>query len=727
MIKQVIHTSVFFSLRKKNEQGAEEMIDLTPKEKSLIDQGFDALRRGDLEKAFSVMDKVLEDDPYSSEGYWGRGLCRERAAMDAEQVRQAIADYSQCIVCSTEERYAPLGRRGILRFRVGEYEQALEDLDRCLEINSYWPEALFFRGRTRLALARTPQELEQAAGDFEAALKHDDAPFAEGFYWHAHALRLLHRETEALADYREALACNPQHVYSLNALAFCLEHGLGCEPDPESAVELYTRAADLGDAEAQNLFALQLLRGEGVEEDPQRAVSCLQSAAEQDFPPALCNLAECYESGIGVQPDRTRSFALYGRAAELGHASGRFNVGRYYYYGIAVPEDNDKAFAVLKPLADEGHAGAQAIIGQCYERGYGTSVDQKLAQKYFLSAYKQNNSLAAYHLGARYRAGRGVSKNLNSAARYYREAGERGYSKGYFSLGRMYFDSGKFEKAAEGFRLAIDAGEKDTRDWLARALMRVKNPKPHLKEIAALLEESIARWEDPLYCALVLRVLEFFGFCGYPTDHEAAVRRVRRLLPREGEERPRNLSCAYGFLGQAYELGLGVGRDEEEAARYYQLAEEVHHDGCRCFLGNSAHLLLTGFDGGLKDEARARALIEAEIHQYDTKSNEKTIFLYLWLQLREEDPDLGELERLAQSVLEDDPNDVRAAYYMVLIRSRGRQPDAEAWRKRTEKLCKIASPYYAYMVRRQLETAPEIPAYPILTACLIDEYYDKRV
>ena len=79
--------------------------------------------------------------------------------------------------------------------------------------------------------------------------------------------------------------------------------------------ESLVRAADAGEAEAQNDLALMLLAAN----NPDLGVLWLQDAAEQSYPDAMHWLGRCYIAGEGLRRDEALGLSWLGRAAAGGH------------------------------------------------------------------------------------------------------------------------------------------------------------------------------------------------------------------------------------------------------------------------------------------------------------------------------------------------------------------------------------------------------------------------
>ena len=93
--------------------------------------------------------------------------------------------------------------------------------------------------------------------------------------------------------------------------------------DYRKAVELWQRAAELGEARAQNRLAMCYKNGEGVEQDLYKAIPLFQKAAEQGLRDAQYNLACIYKNGEGVGVDLTKAILWFRRAEAQGDTDAR--------------------------------------------------------------------------------------------------------------------------------------------------------------------------------------------------------------------------------------------------------------------------------------------------------------------------------------------------------------------------------------------------------------------
>ena len=139
--------------------------------------------------------------------------------------------------------------------------------------------------------------------------------------------------------------------------------GAGAADNPFEPSPL-RRAAEQGDAAAQNDLGVMYASGEEVEWDDRLAVLWFHRAAKQGFAQAEYNLGLMCRRGWGVAHDNEQAALWYRRAAEQGHAEAQADLGWMYVTGLGVSEDVVQGHAWLNLAAQalsrpqkEGYAG----------------------------------------------------------------------------------------------------------------------------------------------------------------------------------------------------------------------------------------------------------------------------------------------------------------------------------------------------------------------------------
>lgn len=96
--------------------------------------------------------------------------------------------------------------------------------------------------------------------------------------------------------------------------------------DYASAMRLWRRSADDGNARAQFKLGLLYRYGLGVAQDYEQAVSWYRKAAAQGLASAQNDLGRMYEYGYGVAQDYVKAIACYRKAAEQEYGNAQYSV-----------------------------------------------------------------------------------------------------------------------------------------------------------------------------------------------------------------------------------------------------------------------------------------------------------------------------------------------------------------------------------------------------------------
>lgn len=157
------------------------------------------------DKAISVYDKWLETFPRDYIAYMERG----NVFMEKGQYDQAILDYNKSLEINPKGADAAYKNRGNAYYMKGQYDQAISDYSKSLETN--------------------PR-------DAWAYVNRGNAYYMKGQY------------DKAILDYNKALEINPRHASAYNRLAWLL--ATAKEPgirNGEKAVEYALKACELSD------------------------------------------------------------------------------------------------------------------------------------------------------------------------------------------------------------------------------------------------------------------------------------------------------------------------------------------------------------------------------------------------------------------------------------------------------------------------------------------------
>jgi TPR repeat protein len=247
-------------------------------------------------------------------------------------------------------------------------------------------------------------------------------------------------------------------------LAVTYHRGRGVARDIKKAVELYTKAANQGLAEAQANLGAMYLQGQGVPKDYENAFLWLLKAATQGNAPAQYNLGAMYHAGLGVPKDYGNALDWYSESAKQDYPLAAYALSCMYYRGEGVPEDHNKAFSLRSESAERGFSRAQREVGYDCLYGRGVPKDYKKAFELLSKAAEQGDANAQTYLGSMYAEGLGVPEDHTQALAWYLKAAEQGLAYAQATAGMLYlFGRGvphDHKLAYAWSTLAAESGEK---------------------------------------------------------------------------------------------------------------------------------------------------------------------------------------------------------------------------------------------------------------------------
>ncbi len=150
-------------------------------------------------------------------------------------------------------------------------------------------------------------------------------------------------------------------------------YGLGGERNLAKALQLYLRAADLGDAEAQYIGGGMLFKGLGAPQDTARAFRLLYQAAINGKSSAVSEqlIGQAFLLGSGLPKNYAKAARWYTQAAENGNREAQNELGFLYFLGRGVEQDLEKGGDYFLMAARGGLAVAQYNVGVMYATGRG--------------------------------------------------------------------------------------------------------------------------------------------------------------------------------------------------------------------------------------------------------------------------------------------------------------------------------------------------------------------
>jgi len=265
--------------------------------------------------------------------------------------------------------------------------------------------------------------------------------------------------------------------------------------DYKGAIKRHTKAAELGDAEAQYTLGYMYTKGQGVDQNYKEAIKWFTKAAEQGYAKAQFALALRYYKGQGVDQNYKEAVKWLTKAAEQGYAEAQYNLASMYYNGQGVTEDYIEAYKWTLLAGMNGYDISKSKEGlKKLMTSSQIAEAQRLAKEYqkkqeewehtlssinedFLSSEKQKakqgNIESQFFVGFSYYTGKIAGQDYAQAHKWFTMAAEQGNTDAQTMLAGMYLDgegvSQDYEKAIEWFTKAANQGDSYAQSVLAGA------------------------------------------------------------------------------------------------------------------------------------------------------------------------------------------------------------------------------------------------------------------
>lgn len=179
--------------------------------------------------------------------------------------------------------------------------------------------------------------------------------------------------------------------------------GLVAERDPKLALEYFNKALELNEECHEAMFQIARLydTGEGVTQDNQHAFQLYQKAADLGNLDAENQLAWAYYVGHCVPKNHVKAFIKWLALAKNGHINAQRLVGICCYFsGEGTSQNFEQAFYWTQRAAESNDVEAIANLGLLYMLGFGTPVDFVQAQHWLKKAIAQGYVQASVNLGS---------------------------------------------------------------------------------------------------------------------------------------------------------------------------------------------------------------------------------------------------------------------------------------------------------------------------------------
>lgn len=247
------------------------------------------------------------------------------------------------------------------------------------------------------------------------------------------------------------------------------------ETNLEKAKELLEENIKAGCTDSMVMLGTILC--DGTEGEKARSIELFRRAADMGDSSGLRNLGYCYAIGLNIEKDKTEGARLYTLAANAGNARAACNIGVMYDYGNGVPQDFLKAFEWYRKSAAGGCTRGMTNLGEYYLVGKATPKDVGSAIQWF---ERSGSPRACFRLGMIYLTEKGYA-DPGKAQACLKKSAESGYTKGMFEYAKLIEDTDR-ETSIAYYEEAASKGNKDAEARLIELGLPVPEPIPRKKK-----------------------------------------------------------------------------------------------------------------------------------------------------------------------------------------------------------------------------------------------------
>lgn len=282
--------------------------------------------------------------------------------------------------------------------------------------------------------------------------------------------------------------------------------GLGVDKNEKEGLKYYEKAANGGDADAQNIVGNLFSNKNFGWYNLDNAFKYYQMAAAQNHLYGMFNYGLCYVTGDGCNIDILQANEWIGKAAEAGCVEAQEwlannegineeSTDETYDWTGMTPDDeinyanealtnNDESkakesVAILKKYANLDEPRAQFNLALCYHFGYGIKQNYQVAASWFNKSAKLGFAPSMYQLGEKYEEGHGCTVDMTEAAKWYRKAANLGMPEAQFRLGLCYINGtgvvGNRQKGIDFIKKAAEQNLTGAQTWIQNEMPGTEN------------------------------------------------------------------------------------------------------------------------------------------------------------------------------------------------------------------------------------------------------------
>jgi hypothetical protein len=293
------------------------------------------------------------------------------------------------------------------------------------------------------------------------------------------------------------------------------------------------KKADSGDSEALYTIGQSYLYGwNNLVKDERKAFDYFIKSASKNNDKGQNALGVCYKYGNGTDKNLIKAVEYYTKAADNGNRKAQFNLADSYQYGEGVNKDLAKAFSFYMLSANQDYNLAQYQVGLFYFSGKNVEKDMLKAKDWFDKAIVNCENVSILNgVASFYKIGY-VVQDYNKAFELYSKSAALGSSSANLELAAMYnsnnYGMRNYQKAAEIYQKYADLGD--------------------------------------VQCMMDLAFIYGIGDGTLSQNYPKSLEFYKKAAAQ-------NNSKAQVAIGLYYENGYGVDVNNEEAMKWFHIAE----------------------------------------------------------------------------------------------------------------------------------------------------------
>jgi TPR repeat protein len=375
-----------------------------------------------------------------------------------------------------------------------------------------------------------------------------------------------------------------------HALAICCYGKLIKKQDPVPALELFKRAADLGEDAGEYQYA-KMLEMSGVDSE---AIAFYARASAKGYTKAVFRYGRAHEVCVRERRNYEIAAKYYEMAATKGHAKAQNNFAHLLELGLGVAQDENRAADLYRLAADAGNSFARHNYARVLERGIGVDRDpRRAAEIYKALAAGELNGLAQFHYARMCHNGIGVEVNFDETKRYYLRAIDNNCAEAKQNYAVLLVTKfHQWSDAAKYFEMAVsgEGAQASAKYDFAQLLLQGMGVDQDMDAAARLFSEAaesflpaMYSWAQMLEARGDSRAVHFYRKAADSQDFTPAFLAARRNAQYQ--------------LGLLYGRGRLVPIDKDESKRYMKMAADNQHPDAESSMADTPKMDLSALLG----------------------------------------------------------------------------------------------------------------------------------